>query len=107
VLLRLLRVGLNLLSYEFHKNEKSLDPFIEKDELIGPQERFFFFLCKRSSKTSSPSSEMFTKLFDKIVHHFDFLYHNTIEKLSVLHYALELVIEVHPRESKELQNFNN
>ena len=81
-----LRVGVNLLSYEYHKSTEALTNAAAHD--LPPQERFFVYLAYRCSK-----DKRFLNLFDKITHFFDFYGKSQPETLPILLHFLREALE--------------
>ncbi|EAS07620.2 AT hook motif protein (macronuclear) [Tetrahymena thermophila SB210] len=81
-----LRVGINLMSYEYHNNTEVLKN-VSSNEFL-PQERFFLFLAYKCSK-----ERRFQSLFEKITQYFDFYNKCTTEQLQIILHFLKEAIE--------------
>ncbi|KAL4429318.1 hypothetical protein ABPG74_002304 [Tetrahymena malaccensis] len=81
-----LRVGINLMSYEYHNNTEVLKN-VSSNEFL-PQERFFLFLAYKTSK-----ERRFLSLFEKITQYFDFYNKCSTEQLQIILHFLKEAIE--------------
>ncbi|KAL4471208.1 hypothetical protein ABPG72_007575 [Tetrahymena utriculariae] len=81
-----LRVGINLMSYEYHNNTEVLKN-VSSNEFL-PQERFFLFLAYKCSK-----ERRFVSLFEKITQYFDFYNKCSTEQLQIILHFLKEAIE--------------